>query len=146
MATATDPDLPANALAFTKVSGPGSLLVSSGGLVTWNTSDANANTTNTVTLRVTDNGTPNLSHTNSFVVTVRSRPAFTLIERSSGSATTVWTAISGTSYRLQYRTNIADTTWTDLAGDIVAGGATAMKTDSTLGTNVTRFYRVFVLP
>jgi hypothetical protein len=145
-ATATDPDLPANALTFTKVSGPGSLTVSLTGLITWNTSDANANTTNMVTLRVTDDGTPNLSQTNSFVVTVHSRPVFTLIERNGGSATTVWTAIPGTSYRLQYRTNIVDTAWADLVGDIVANGATATKTDSTLGTNVTRFYRVFVLP
>ncbi len=43
-------------------------------------------------------------------------------------------------------TNIGDAAWVDLAGDVVSGGTTATKTDTTLGTNATRFYRVFVLP
>jgi len=145
-ASATDPDLPVNALSYSKLSGPAGVNVSGAGLITWNTSDTDANTTNVIVLKVSDNGVPNLSHTNNFEVTIRSRPVFTLFDFAGSSATAEWTAISGASYRLQYRTNIGDATWADLAGDVIAGGATATKTDTTLGTTATRFYRVFVLP
>jgi hypothetical protein len=145
-AIATDPDIPANTFSYAKVSGPPSVTVSSTGLATWNTSDADANTTNTITLRVTDGGLPSLSNTNSFVVTVNSRPMFTSITTTGAVATAAWTAIPGVSYRLQYKTNLGDTAWGDLVGDVTAAATTASKLDASPGTNATRFYRVFVLP
>ena len=56
-----------------------------------------------------------------------------------------WTAAAGVSYRLQYNTNLAGTNWTAVAGDVLAGGSTASKTDSP-ATNAARFYRVLQLP
>src|SRR5204862_139495 len=69
-ATATDSDLPANTLTFALVSGPTGLAVSSGGAITWTPSEAQGPSTNVVTVRVFDNGTPSLSATNSFQVIV----------------------------------------------------------------------------
>jgi len=145
-AIATDPDIPANTFTYAKVSGPAGVIVSAGGLIRWNTSDTDASTTNVISLRVTDGGTPGLGDTNSFVVIVDPRPMFTSIVATGGVATAVWTAIPGISYRLQYKTNLADVTWDDLAGDVTAAGTTASKADGSPGTNATRFYRVFVLP
>jgi len=69
-ATATDSDLPANTLSFALVSGPTGLTVSSGGAIAWTPTEAQGPSTNTVTVRVFDDGTPSMSATNSFQVIV----------------------------------------------------------------------------
>jgi len=66
--TATDPDLPANALAYDLVSGPAGLTVSPEGRVLWDPTPGQRPSTNSVTVRVDDNGTPVLSDTRSFTV------------------------------------------------------------------------------
>lgn len=72
-ATATDADLPTNTLSFSLVSPPSGASIGAGsGLFTWRLPAALANTTNTLRVRVTDNGSPNLSGTNTFTVTVNS--------------------------------------------------------------------------
>src|SRR5437867_2242956 len=69
-ATATDSDLPANTLTFALVSGPTGLTVSSAGAIAWTPIEAQGPSTNTVTVRVFDNGSPSMSATNSFQVIV----------------------------------------------------------------------------
>ncbi len=69
-ATATDADLPANTLAFALVSGPAGLTVSLAGVISWTPTELQGPSTNTVVIRVTDDGVPPLSATNSFVITV----------------------------------------------------------------------------
>src|SRR5207247_281507 len=69
-ATATDSDLPANTLTFGLVSGPTGLAVSSGGAITWTPSEAQGPSTNVVTVRVFDNGSPRVSATTRFQVRV----------------------------------------------------------------------------
>src|SRR5439155_1085421 len=69
-ATATDSDLPAHPLCFALVSGPTGLTVSSGGAIAWTPTEAQGPSTNTVTVRVFDDGTPSMSATNSFQVIV----------------------------------------------------------------------------
>ncbi len=73
-ATATDPDLPANTLTFQLVSGPSGLIVGASGLISWTPLQSQAPSTNPVTLRVFDNGSPSLSATNSFTVIVARLP------------------------------------------------------------------------
>ena len=54
-----------------------------------------------------------------------------------------WSAVSNATYRVQFKANL-NATWTDLAGDVVATGSTASKTD--VPTTSTGFYRILVLP
>src|SRR5260370_698825 len=69
--TATDTDLPANTLTFALVSGPSGVAVNpSTGVLTWTPTEAQGPSTNMITVKVTDNGTPPLSATNSFTVVV----------------------------------------------------------------------------
>ncbi len=69
--SASDADSPANALTFALVSAPtGMSINSSSGVITWTPTEAQGPSTNTVSVSVTDNGSPNLSVTNIFVVTV----------------------------------------------------------------------------
>src|SRR5438477_6822320 len=70
--TASDADLPANTLSFGLVSAPtGVLLDASTGVLTWTPTEAQGPSTNLITLKVSDNGAPPLSATNSFMVVVR---------------------------------------------------------------------------
>jgi hypothetical protein len=70
-ASASDSDLPANTLTFALLTAPSGLTIdASSGAIAWTPSEAQGPSTNTVTVRVTDNGSPNLSATNSFTVVV----------------------------------------------------------------------------
>src|SRR5207244_7784405 len=70
--TASDADLPANTLSFGLVSAPtGVLLDANTGVLNWTRTEAQTPSPTRTTARVTDNGAPPLSATNSFTVVVR---------------------------------------------------------------------------
>jgi hypothetical protein len=80
------------------------------------------------------------------IVWIDDNPFITRITRAVGSATLVWTSITGRTYRVQYRTNITDPSWFDLSGDVLSLSNTAIKTDNSIGTALRRFYRISLLP
>jgi hypothetical protein len=70
-ASATDPDIPANTLAFSLVSPPaGMTIFPETGAINWTPSESQGPGIYTITVVVSDNGSPPLSATNSFTVTV----------------------------------------------------------------------------
>ena len=70
-ADATDPDVPANTLTFSLVGAPvGASIVGSTGVFTWTPTEEQGPGTYTFTVKVTDNGTPNLSDEEEITVTV----------------------------------------------------------------------------
>jgi parallel beta-helix repeat protein len=71
-ATASDADLPANALAFSLDAGApaGASINAATGVFTWTPTEAQGPGTYAVTVRVTDNGTPNLSAFETITITV----------------------------------------------------------------------------
>jgi hypothetical protein len=94
-AVGTDADLPANVLTYELVSGPVGLTVSSNGVMSWTPTEAQGPSTNVVTVRVSDDGTPSLSATNSFTVTVaeaNTAPTLTLPPDQTISEEVLWTA------------------------------------------------------
>jgi hypothetical protein len=145
--TATDSDLPANTFTFGLAASPpaGATIGSASGVFTWTPSPAFLNTTNPISLKVTDNGSPPLSDTNSFSVTVVAPPQIQSILVTNDAATVTWSAISGQSYRLQVRDSLTLPGWSNLAPDVLASGPAATKTDSPLSAT-NRFYRVMVVP
>src|SRR6185503_12991449 len=69
--TAADPDIPANTLSFSLLSPPaGMSLDANSGVLSWTPTEAQSPSTNLITVKVSDNGLPALSHTNSFTVIV----------------------------------------------------------------------------
>ena len=69
--SATDTNFPAQTFTWSLASAPtGASINSTNGLLTWRPAIAQSPSTNTVTVTVTDNGTPYLSATQSFSVTV----------------------------------------------------------------------------
>ena len=142
--SAADTDVPSNTLNFTLDAGaPAAASVNgSSGIFAWQTADADAGTTNNLTLRVTDNGTPPLDDAESFTLTVLARPTVQSAEISGGNLVLTWSAIPGTKYRVQFKNSVDDANWSDLVPDVTAAGATASFNDPLGPTQ--RFYRVVV--
>ena len=69
--TATDSDLPANALTYELVSAPANATLSADGTINWTPTEAQGPSTNTFTLVVSDHGSPSLGATNTFTVRVQ---------------------------------------------------------------------------
>jgi formylglycine-generating enzyme required for sulfatase activity len=73
IATATDSDLPAQKLTFSlEVGAPGGATITSEGVFSWIPTEAQSPSTNMITVKVTDNGTPVLSVARSFTIVVNS--------------------------------------------------------------------------
>jgi hypothetical protein len=144
--SASDTDLPANALTFSLSNAPpGATITASNGVFTWTPAGAAANTTNTITVLVSDDGQPSLSDAKEFTVTVVPPPLITSITRADDEVTIAWTAIPGQGYRVRYATNVDAVVWFDLAGVVTADGPTATKTNTITG-ETKRFYQVVVEP
>ena len=146
--TATDADLPANSLTFGLVSAPtGIILDSTTGVLTWTPTQAQAPSTNTLVVRVFDNGAPSLSATNSFKVTVLN-PAATIrvsLDAATNRLTLTWDAILGLTYRVEYASDLTAHAWTQLGGNLTATGPTLSVTDTPEAALHQRFYRVAVI-
>jgi hypothetical protein len=112
--------------------------------VTWLTTDADANTTNTFTVEVADDGIPVLGDSRSFVVRVVARPSIESITVTNEIATVTWTAIAGQNYWLQKTPSLETPTWADIGAEVLASGSTAAQTNATSGS--VQFYRVRLSP
>jgi PKD repeat protein len=143
--SATDADANQSLLFSLDPGAPSSASVDPGtGIFTWTPDGSYANTTNTIAVRVTDNGVPPLSAAQSFNVAVVPL-VFQPVSLSNDLLTISWGSISNLTYRVQYTTNLGGSNWLDLPPDITATGATASTTDFT-APDAQRFYRVKVVP
>ncbi|MFH0879416.1 MAG: lamin tail domain-containing protein [Lentisphaerota bacterium] len=146
--TATDPDVPPDALIFQLEPGypAGASMDPDDGLFQWAPSDAQASTTNLILISVSDDGLPVLSDTNSFTVFVRDMNSLLGADLSSlpvsNRITISWDAETGATYRLQVQTNLFDAGWTTLPGEIVASNSVASLMDEPTNSLSLRFYRI----
>ena len=115
-AIATDADLPANALNFTLISGPGGLTVSPAGLINWTPAEDQGPSTNTVIVRVTDLNPPAVNATSLSVTS-----SYTLIVQEVNVAPVLIVPAN---------TNISE---------LVAYAAQATATDADIPTNALKF-------
>jgi regulation of enolase protein 1 (concanavalin A-like superfamily) len=104
----------------------------------------------TLGIHVADDGTPSLSDTTTFKVTVTAAPPpFITVLAPTLTASTFtlnWEAQPGQTYRVQYKLNLTDAQWTDVPGDIPAVGPTASKSDTVEDGSPHRFYRIITIP
>jgi hypothetical protein len=144
-ASASDADLPAETLTFSLDNGspPGAMINPFTGLFSWTPSAAQAGSTSTVTVRVTDGGTPNLSATRTFQITVLPAPQISGITHTSGGMISIsLQTIVGKTYRLEYKNQLSDP-WTSL-GDFPATSSSLTINDNP-GAVTQRFYRIVQL-
>jgi uncharacterized repeat protein (TIGR03806 family) len=143
---ASDLDTPPNVLTFALANAPtGAAINATNGTITWTPAPDQVNTTNVIAAFVTDDGVPNLSATNTFTVTVVSRPVIQSIIPVAGGLNITWSSIPGINYRLQYQTNLNPAVWNNTSNIVLATAGTA--TNAVPPPSKARlFYRVQVLP
>jgi hypothetical protein len=142
-AGATDADRPAQKLTFSLDPGAptGATLDASSGLFSWTPLPAQAPSTNTISVRVTDDGSPPLAAFRTFAVIVREAPTFSATALLVNNVITItWQTIPGKTYQVQHNTSLTDGSWQALGANLTAPGSTASMTDTP--TNTQRFYRV----
>jgi hypothetical protein len=145
--TALDTDLPPQTLTFNLEPGaPAEASInSSNGLFTWTPSAGLTPRTNQISVRVTDNGAPALSSTNSFQVVVLPLPRFFPMSRPvDGVVSLTWPAFPGKAYRVRYRDQLTVGAWTNLGADLVATNGVGSATDDPSASRQ-RFYQVLLL-
>lgn len=140
-ASASDVDAPAQSLTFDLVGGfPTGASLTGAGQFTWTPGDAQAPSTNAITVRVTDNGLPPLSASRTFTVVVLLPPQAS-IGRDGNNISLTFDTIAGRTYQVQYKNNLNDAEWLPMNAPLVAAGSTLGITD-TIGGEPQRFYRI----
>lgn len=146
--SATDPDVPPETLAYSLLNAPAGATLNSGtGAFGWRPMVSAADTTNLVTVVVTDNGTPNLSATNSFNIIVNplTLPTVNTVSYAGGQFSLTVNGQVGPDYAVQVSTNLTGGNWTTLF-TTNSPPSPFTFTDSSAGLVPVQFYRVVVGP
>jgi len=144
--SATDADVPAQTLTFSLLSPPsGATINPSNGVFTWRPTMAQSPSTNPFSVKVADSGTPSLSATQNFSVTVLrpANPAVSAPGVSNGVMSFTITGDSGPDYLIQTSTNL--TTWLSVWTNLSAVPPFPF-TDSAAPNFNQRYYRVQLEP
>ncbi len=141
-ATATDPDIPANILTFSLVAAPTNMTINANsGLITWTPVLAQLGS-NTVTVKVTDNGQPPLSDTTTFYVLVIGQQPQLSAQALPGNLVQLnITGDIGVTYQLQTSTNLMS--WSVLTA-ITPNSSPYPYIDPSSSSIPRRFYRLLL--
>jgi hypothetical protein len=146
MVSATDTDMPAQTLIYSLSGAPaGATIGYYSGLFSW--TPASAPSTNTMSVIVSDNGTPSLSATQTFTVTVVKPPTLGGFTYGGSRFTFSWPTVADQTYRVEYKDNLNDPIWVVPADGVFTGtGGTLVYTNLLGGESPQRFYRVRLMP
>ncbi len=142
---ASDPDQDQLTFRLAPGAPAGVSLNPTNGLLSWTPAPIDLSCTSLIGVAVVDSGWPQLSDVQYCNITVGG-PRIQRITTLNRTVTISWSAFPGRTYRIQYKTTLADPAWTDLPGDVLAGTNPARKTDIVDSTTLQRFYRVALLP
>jgi hypothetical protein len=144
-ATATDTDSWYQTLTFSLTNSPAGAAINAGnGAFTWTVTNVTAPGTNSVTVRVTDNGTPTMSDAKTFLVIVAPPLQFgSVTADGNGNLNLTFYSLPGQSYQLTFKNNLDDPQWTPI-GQPVSGNGNAMTFSNSLSAQPQRFYRIAV--
>jgi hypothetical protein len=150
-ATASDADSPAQTLAFNLLGAPASAtltqLNNTNATFNWRPGVTNANTANPVTLKVADNGSPSMSATQSFTITVNplAAPTVPSVGWSNGHFTLrVTNSMIGPDYAVQASSNLVN--WSTIFITNSPPTTSFQWTDTNAPTARAQFYRIKVGP
>ena len=68
-----------------------------------------------------------------------------VVSLTDTSVTLSWNTVAGRLYRVQYKSELSEPSWTGLAGDISADSTAATKVDSSISGARQRYYRIVLL-
>jgi hypothetical protein len=145
LANDTDADLPANTLRALLVGNPahGSVTLSTNGGFTY-TPSVGYSGSDAFTYRTTDGVSTSAVATVTLTVSNRLF-VITSITASNGVARITWNSVAGQVYRVQYKDSLTAATWTDLLPDVLATNISTSTTNF-VGNVPQRFYRVMLAP
>ena len=114
---------------------------------------ANSNLLTLSAVQLTDAGPYQVTVTNiagavtsaAATLTVLGWPSFQTVTANAGVVNLTWSAVAGTTYQLQYRTNLSQGAWVNLGPGVSATHGTASASDA-VGPAGARFYRLLILP
>ncbi len=140
----TDHDTPAQTLVFSLINTPaGASIHPATGAFSW-TPDS-APSTNTLGVVVTDNGTPGLSDTEWFTITIVPPPVMGGFSVAGPNVNFSWPSVSGQHYRVYYKDELIETYWNPLSDILTGTGGLLVYTNA--ATNVpARFYSIQLEP
>lgn len=144
--TASDADFPVD-LTFSISPGapPDSVIDPATGVFTWLTPSDSLDSTNSITVVVSDNGTPERTASRTFTARVVSRTLKFSQTDSNGNMSLSWNTVAGRKYQVQFKSDLSDATWTDFGPQIVGDGNLVTQNISvTDGTQ--RFYHIAEVP
>ena len=143
-ATAVDTDQPPQTLTFSLgANAPaGATLNPASGAFSW--TPPIAPSTNAVSIVVTDSGTPSLTATQGFTVTVYPPPRVQNIGLNGGQFSFNWQSVPGETYRVQYATNLTSGYWMPWGNQMIGDGTDFGVTLDT--TNAQNYYRLKIGP
>jgi hypothetical protein len=124
--SATDPDLPGQTLTYSLdgVVPAGASIGLNDGVFHWTPATNQGPANYTFTVRVTDNGTPALSDTESFSIAVLNLPHISSVSISGGVVTLQWDSFPGKHYHVETTTALSGT-WLQVGDEVVAGSTTS---------------------
>ncbi len=144
--SATDTDQPPQTLTFTLTNAPvGAQIGATSGAFTWTPTTAPA--TNSFTVVVADNGTPNLGATRSFTVVTAPIPVpMPGSQALNGNQFTFsWNTVAGQQFQVEIKDDLSDANWTPIGGILTGTGDPQVFTN-VLDESTRRFFRLRVLP
>jgi hypothetical protein len=146
VAHAYDAEVPPQVLTYALDAGapPDSALDASSGLFTWSPSVTQLPSTNTITLHVTDNGTPQMTASTSVAVIVLFPPLVEAFRINQDTLTLVWPSVLGQRYRLEYAEDLSAPVWLPF-GTEQAGTGGPLSWDADCSSAVPRFYRLVII-
>ncbi len=145
--SAADTQVPAQTLTFNLDPGApsGASINPTTGLFSFAPTSEQVPGNHTVTVRVTDDGSPPLSSTTTFNVVAVDIPQIRTLASTTGSLTLQWPALKGKKYRVEYRDDLRSPGWIILGEDITATGDSIIV-DLEIGSATQRFYRILAVP
>jgi hypothetical protein len=142
-AQATDSEAPPQALTFSLDAGaPAGASITSGGFFTWSTAGAPAPSTNLITVRVGDNGSPSLDDSETLTLVVLAPLSFNVVSLTASQLRLSWEMAPGQTYQVEYKDNLNAANWTPLDSTPTAAGNSLSVTVNVSGPPQQRFYRV----
>jgi hypothetical protein len=147
VASASDAETPAQSLRFSLqgMAPAGAEIHSTSGVFTWTPLATQTPSTNVFPVRVTDDGEPPLSAERAFTVRVAPPPRLApIVKGESGRVRLSWEALSGKSYRVEFKNQLDDALWLPLSADFTARGS-VISIEDDLGGLSQRFYRLLIL-
>ena len=143
---ASDADVPSQTLTFSLLNAPtNAVLNANSSVFTWRPAIAQSPSTQTVSVAVSDNGTPAMSATQNFVVTVTkpAAPTCSSASMSNGQFQFMISGNTGPDYAIQYSTNLVS--WTALT-NISSPTVPFLWSNTNAASVPSAFYRILLGP